>query len=122
MGILIFIVAAILATILLPIGLVWGIGEAFVEKGFKSAWGRLSDYFFDTALSIDQLGNVACKELFNDTLIKNNSQNRFGDPDETISSVLGKNKRDGTLTKTGIALSWILDKLDKNHVIKSIDQ
>ena len=68
------------------------------------------------------VGNVTCKELFNDTLILNNSENIFGDPDETISSVLGKNKRDGTLTKTGKILAAILDKLDKNHTIKSIDQ
>ena len=122
MGILIFIVAAILSVVLLPIGFIWGIGEAFFKRGLKSAWKRLSNYFYDMALSIDQLGNVACKELFNDALILHSSENKFGNPDETISSVLGKNKRDGSLTKAGRILSNILDKLDKNHVTKSIDQ
>lgn len=122
MGILIFIIAAILSIVLLPIGFIWGVVEAFWKRGFKSGFKRISEYFYDMALSIDQFGNVTCKELFNDTLIINSSDDRFGDPDETISSVLGKNKRDGTLTKTGKILSWILDKLDKNHVIKSIDQ
>ena len=121
-GIVVFIIAILLSLILLPIGFIWSTVEAFWNRGWKSGWNRVSEYFFDMALSIDQLGNVTCKELFNDTLIVNSSKNRFGDPDETISSVLGKNKRDNTLTKPGKILSWILDKLDKNHVIKSIDQ
>ena len=121
-GFLVFIVALILSGILLPIGFIWGVGEAFWKRGFKSGFNRISDYFFDMALSIDQLGNVTCKELFNDTLILNRSKNRFGNPDETISSVLGKNKRDNTLTRTGKILDYVLDKLDKNHSINSIDQ
>ncbi|MCF6349253.1 MAG: hypothetical protein L3J20_13320 [Flavobacteriaceae bacterium] len=43
-------------------------------------------------LSIDQMGNVAMQDLFNDIFtIKNGYQ--FGNEDETISSVLGKNER-----------------------------
>ena len=121
-GFLIFIIAVIIGSILLPIGFIWGVGEAFYRRGWKSGWNRISDYFYDIALSIDQLGNVTCKELFNDTLISHKSENKFGNPDETISSVLGKNKRDGTLTKAGKALDYILDKLDKDHTINSIDQ
>jgi 8-oxo-dGTP diphosphatase len=41
--------------------------------------------------------------------------------DETISSVLGKNKKANTLSKIGKGLDWILDILDKNHSIKSIE-
>lgn len=122
MGILIFIVAAILAIILLPIGFIWGTIESFWRRGFKSGFKRISEYFFDIALSIDQLGNVACRELFNDALIVNRSVHRFGNPDETISSVLGKNKQDNTLTVAGKVLDYVLDKLDKNHSINSIEQ
>jgi hypothetical protein len=121
-GFLIFLVAVVLSSILLPIGFIWGVGEALVNRGWKSGWERISDYFYDMALSVDQLGNVTCKELFNDVLIVNSSTNRFGNPDETISSVLGKNKRDNTLTKGGKVLASILDKLDKNHITNSIDQ
>ena len=45
---------------------------------------------------------------------------RFGNFEETISSVLGKNQLKGTLTRTGKALVWVLDKIDKNHCKKSI--
>ena len=55
--------------------------------------------------------------LFNKVLI-NEKGYRFGDIRETISSVLGKNQRDKTLTKTGKVLVWVLDK---NHCEKSIE-
>ena len=42
--------------------------------------------------------------------------------EETISSALGKNQRDGTLTKIGRALVWILDKIEKEHCKKSIKE
>jgi hypothetical protein len=57
--------------------------------------------------------------LFNKTLA---TGHRFGDIEETISSVLGKNQLTGTLTGLGKALVWILDKIDNNHAIKSIDK
>ena len=79
-------------------------------------------WFLNLAISKDQYGNVLGMYLFNDLLILKKSQHRFGHPDETISSVLGKNKRDGTLTKIGQILSNVLDFLDHNHVIKSIEE
>jgi hypothetical protein len=79
-------------------------------------------WFLNLAISKDQYGNVLGMYLFNDLLILKKAKHRFGHPDETISSVLGKNKRDGTLTKSGQILSNVLDFLDHNHVIKSIEK
>ena len=73
------------------------------------------------AISYEQLGNVALSRLFNDILIKNNADN-FGNPDETISSVLGKNQLNGTLKPLGLLLVKILHKLDENHSVKSIEE
>ena len=72
------------------------------------------------ATSIDILGNVVCSALFNQVLINKNGY-KFGNRKETISSVIGKKKRAGTLSKTGLFLSSILDFLDKNHSLDSID-
>ena len=82
------------------------------------------------AISVDQLGNVTCVSVFNRILVRDRlcdkktglmrSFERFGNPDETISSVLGKNKIAGTLTWLGRAIAWILDKIDDNHCVKSI--
>jgi len=76
-------------------------------------------YFLSSAINLDKFGNREFRTLLNKTLITDKGY-RFGNIEETISSVLGKNERDGTLTKSGIRLVWILDKLDKNHAKKSI--
>jgi hypothetical protein len=78
----------------------------------------LSSFFGKMALSIDITGNVMFSGMFNDWLA---TGYKFGNRKETISSVLGKNKRDGTLTGLGTSLANILDFIDENHCIKSID-
>jgi hypothetical protein len=81
----------------------------------------LDAQFLSIAISIDASGNVVCKDLFNLTLKKKGGY-AFGKRKETISSVLGKNQRDGTLTGLGKALAFVLDKIDPNHCLKSIDE
>ena len=54
------------------------------------------------------------------TLIRHDSVHRFGAFEETISSVLGKNQRAGTLSSCGKMLAGLLDKIDEGHCIKSI--
>lgn len=120
-GIIVFIVAVIIGIVLLPLGVIYGIFDAFYHRKFRTAWKRLTHYFWSGAIAIDQLGNALCSELFNDTLIRPSGA-KFGNPDETISSCIGRNKRAGTLTWLGKALDWILDKMDENHSIKSIEK
>jgi hypothetical protein len=83
----------------------------------KDKWG----YFKSSAVNIDKFGNREFRTLFNKVLISNKGY-RFGDIGETISSVLGKNQLTGTLTRFGRAIVWILDKIENDHAIKSIDK
>jgi len=108
---IILIVAIILATILFPIG--------FIVAMF---YPKREEYMYKIALGIDQLGNVICDKLFNLTLIYPSSIYKFGNEDETISSVIGKNKKTNTLTFAGRLLDWLLDIIDKNHSIKAIEE
>lgn len=78
-------------------------------------------YFKSSAINLDKFGNREFRTLLNKTLRKENGYH-FGNIEETISSALGKNERDKTLTKTGKVLVWILDKIDKNHSLKSIQK
>ncbi len=55
-------------------------------------------------------------------LIKDWWSYEFGKENETISSALGKNERDKTLSKKGKLLVKILDFLDKNHCKKSMKE
>lgn len=107
---MILIVAIIISIILYPIG--------FVFSMFYS--GR-KKYFYNIARAIDQLGNVICGRLFNSTLIKHYSIYKFGNEDETISSVIGKNKLANNLTFIGVLLYYFLELIDKNHSIKAIE-
>jgi hypothetical protein len=110
MGFLLFIIATVLW---LPLTL---INFAFV--GVK--YGLSNRYFRETALDIDRFGNRNFRTLFNAALQKNGYQ--FGNVNETISSALGKNQLQNTLTKAGRGLVWILDKIEPNHCLNAIGE
>jgi hypothetical protein len=116
-NIVLLVVAYAIATVLLPLGFAYTIiGILFFQnKKLK----RLENYLFQIAVTIDQMGNVVCAYLFNDVLIRQKNY-KFGNPDETISSVLGKNKNN--LRLTGKMLRWFLDKVEKNHIEKSVEE
>lgn len=77
-------------------------------------------YFRSTALNIDIFANREFRATWN-KLLKTELGYKFGRECETISSALGKNKKAETLTKTGRILCNILDFIDKDHCIKSIN-
>lgn len=79
-----------------------------------------SGYFRTSAINIDKFGNREFRTLWNITLRKEAGY-KFGNPEETISSALGKNERDGTLTITGKILVFFLNIIDKDHCKKSIN-
>ena len=108
--ILILFVAILLAVLLFPIGL-------FVAMFYK---GR-TDYLFKIALGIDQLGNATCGKLMNHVLIKKEGY-QFGFYEETISSVIGKNQLTDTLTGAGKLLNALLNRIQKDHAVLSIEK
>lgn len=72
----------------------------------------LKQFAWNVLISLDQLGNALTG----------------GNPDETISSRLGKRKRSrGGVLKwsdwAGLAkpLDWVLDKVDPNHTLDAIE-
>jgi len=79
-------------------------------------------YFKDTAINIDRFGNREFRFSLNKYLITKESINRFGNIEETISGVLGKNELSNNLTNFGKSLVWLLNKIEKNHCIKSINK
>jgi hypothetical protein len=108
---ILLLVAILLSIILFPIG--------FIISMF---YPNRKKYLYNIALGIDQLGNIVCAKLFNLTLIYSPSIHKFGNEDETISGVIGKNKRANTLTVLGRLLDKLLDTIDKDHSIKAIEE
>jgi 8-oxo-dGTP diphosphatase len=120
MGILLTIIAVLLTVLLFPIGILLTLFINLYKRRWRYAYKNLNEQFISIATSIDASGNVIFEDLFNLLLIKGSGY-KFGNRKETISSVLGKNQRDKTLTLIGTALANILDMLDKNHCLNSID-
>jgi 8-oxo-dGTP diphosphatase len=118
MNFILFLIAFILVAILTPLGFI----TAIIVSLLNWNKGILNDYFFNLALSLDQFGNVSMQRTFNLILIKPKSIHKFGNPDETISSVLGKNQKAETLIYLGKRLVVLLDWIEKDHSLKSIDQ
>jgi len=65
-------------------------------------------------------GNKNYKDLLNQMMVRRDTKARFGDGDETISSVIGKNVLSGTLTPMGQAFNLLLNLYDEGHAVKSI--
>ena len=75
----------------------------------------------ETAIDLDKFGNRNFRAFLNATMRLRNGY-KFGNVNETISSALGKNQRDKTLSWFGKFIAFILDKLDKEHCKKSINE
>ena len=116
-GLILFLTARILTYLIYPIAFTYSILLTLFKDGYKS----LDEYLFKCALAEDQRANTYLSKLFNDFLIKVGGH-RFGDPDETISSVLGKNQLAGTLSILGRVLNWFLNKFEDGHSVKSIEK
>lgn len=113
MSIIIFIIASVLKWALTPFMYLYGVIRSITK-------GQLGKYHFLLAIGKDQYGNALGKYFFNDFWLKKGGYT-FGNPDETISSVLGKNKKDGKLTLFGSLIADFLDKIDYKHTEKAIE-
>lgn len=114
-----FIVAILLFIIFAPIGFVYSIIDWLIDP--SKLWRKARSLFVWIAISIDQLWNVVCWRLFNDILIKKRWY-KFWDEDETISSVIGKNKIKSSLTFLWKLLYKILNTLEKDHSENAIEK
>ena len=89
---------------------------------WKTGINALADWLWRVALSNDQHGNVTNDKVLQLFLTKKESF-KFGDPDDTISYIVGRNKFRGTLTALGRGLANLLDKIDSTaggHILKAI--
>lgn len=113
-GFILFIVSTILKMLVAPFAYLYGTIVSLKRKEWHY-------WHFNLAIAKDQYGNAVCRYLFNWLLIKKEGY-KFGNIDETISSVLGKNKRDNTLKSLGKFIDKTLNRLDNNHSLNSIDE
>ena len=116
-GLILFLTALILVLIFYPIGFIYSVLFTILKSGYKT----LDNYLFNCSLATDQHANTFLAKLFNDVMVQPGGH-KFGNPDETISSVLGKNKLKNKLSLVGKGLDLLLNMIEDNHSIKSIDK
>lgn len=115
-GFILFLISIFLILFTGPLGFIYGVFHTLFTRGFLG----IGEFLLKIAISIDQLGNVIMQHLLNILWVKKDGY-KFGNPDETISSAIGKNKQDNTLTGFGKTIDKILDIIDKDHSLNSID-
>lgn len=119
MGRILLILSFILSLILYPIGWIYSFIKLSINNSIKNWYNSFDNLLKQTAIAIDVTGNVFLQHLFNDLLIKPRGY-KFGKQSQTISFVLGVNKKMNTLTNLGIFIGKCLNKIDPNHLEKSI--
>ncbi len=114
-GVIHLLIAVILSSIFLPIGLIYSVG--------KRLFDAIDSYTYSIAYNINRLANVVCADLFNDTLIKRKHVNKFsfGTDGKSISYCIGRNLMIGSLSKAGLILNRLLDLIEKRHTLKAVE-
>lgn len=122
MKFLLFLIALVPTTILtvlwLPINVFYHI---FTFK-WKTGSKKVGQYFYQMALSIDQFANVSLQTPLNFLMIKRGVYDfhLFGDEDDTISYCIAMNQNKKSLSRFGKFWAWFLDKVDKDHLLKTM--
>lgn len=116
MGIILYMITYILDPICMLVNFFVVLWKNVKTRGFFKTIGG---YFLSDAVSRDEFANYNYRTLWN-TFLRTSNGYKFGRKDETISSALGKNQRDKTLSWFGIFICFILDKLNKEHCKNSI--
>ncbi len=115
-SIVLLVTAIFLLYVLLPLVCIYMLFKYLINHNTRAfvVWAC------KTARSIDVFFNVIGADVMIDTLIKKGGY-KFGNQKETISSVIGKNDRMGTLTRLGRFLRWLLDKIEEDHCKDAIN-
>lgn len=115
-----FLIAGLLIAVLFPFALVFALVRGVYKRKFKDWYDSTQSYFYQMAFALDKFGNVLIAPMFNTIILKTAPQFLlFGDPDETISSCLGRNARYDNLSRMGRILCCLLDLIDKDHCEKA---
>lgn len=120
MGAILYVISKLLRYLVMPFvfinNLYKEIKSIFSADGFE----ELNDSFLAKAILTDKLCNQEDAGLLTALFITEKSVHPFGNPLETISSVLGKNLLAGTLSEAGKAMCNILNEMQANHCINAI--
>jgi hypothetical protein len=115
-----FLIAGLLVAVLFPFAVVFAIVKGIYKRKLRDWSMTMNTYFYSMAFALDKFGNVLIAPMFNTIMLVTAPQFLlFGNPNETISSCLGRNDMHGNLSWMGSTLCCLLDLIDKNHCEKA---
>jgi 8-oxo-dGTP diphosphatase len=114
-GYLLFLIARLVVVLSSPLGVLYTLIRRFVLGQSKT----LGKYYIDMAYLYDVFVNVCWGDFFNDVFGKWKVGYRYGNAQDSISRVLGKNKALQQLTRFETWVANWLNKLDRGHVEKA---
>lgn len=121
MGFILFIVAIILTSFATLISMLLTPFYYLLSFRWISGLKALDNWFYKMALGLDQFGNVANRETLKFLLTKKGGH-PFGDEDDTVSYVIGRNLFKGKLTFFGKFIERILNLCEKDHCTVAINK
>ena len=111
MGLILYLITYILDPICMVVNFFVVMWKNARTRGFFKTIGS---YFMSDAISRDEFANYNYRTLWN-TLLRKSKGYKFGRKDETISSALGKNQLNKTLSWFGWIIVVILYLLDYKY-------
>lgn len=124
-GLLLLLISIILKYVVTAASILFNPIYYVVTLKWKTGAAALGDWMYKTALSNDQTGNVIGGEIFRYLFTKRQQNSHpFGDEDDTVSYVLGRNKYKKNLNAAGRVLGGLLDIIDSSgggHLYKAIE-
>lgn len=119
-GITLLIVAFVFTAFFAILSFIFDPIYYLITLKWQTGLNHLGDWFKKLAISIDQFGNASAATMLNLALRKKGGID-FGDEDDTISYVIGRNYYHGSLTIFGKIIRLILHIIDRNHVEKAVE-
>ncbi|MGQ3578406.1 hypothetical protein, partial [Ornithobacterium rhinotracheale] len=119
-NLLIFIIAPVLVLALTPINVAIVFAKDWRKKGFKKAFQGMADYFRESAYRWDVFGCSELRALWNCTL-KTKEGKEFGKRGLSLSSDLGMQEVNGSMSRTGAVLNCSLFLIERNHCRKAYE-
>jgi hypothetical protein len=120
-----FIILSIVALFVQLAIAIWNWEWQPVKDFFGGFYTGVVFLFYQVAVVIDKTGARILAPVLNAIFITAASEHLFGSKDEngvyyTISTILGYNYLDNTLTGFGSWFKEFLDLFEKDHIIKSV--
>jgi len=120
-GISLLIIAIIFTSFFAILSVIFDPIYYLIALKWQSGLNHLGDWFKKLAISIDQFGNASSATMLNFALRKKGGID-FGDEDDNISYIIGRNYYHNSLTIFGHLIRIMLHLIDRHHVQKAVDK